>query len=232
MKSPLEHKPELVAAIGLLTVRWAALERQLAQLLELILESWGTGEAIYYSLGNFSQRIDLVEMTVLRAIREERHKKIAQALFTKIRRLWKSRNYLVHSHYVYYENLGPEGRAGHVTHLAGRDTSGEIRVLRGTWRTRDADGNIESESGPEKILNKGFGYQRRDKNGGYTIVPVNKGTFLNHAQHVYKRSRQVWLLDLSIRRRIVKLARPPSHGIPPPRSPRARNAVPKPPAGG
>jgi len=100
MESLLENDPNLIAGVGIVSARWAALERELSNLLGSLLRVRFAGDDAYYSPGNFTQRVELVRSIVRSSLKNKRHIKIAEALFRKIGRLWKTRNYLVHSHYV------------------------------------------------------------------------------------------------------------------------------------
>ena len=43
----------------------------------------------------------MLDALVRHSLAKSSHRKIAAKLFEKIRRLWKSRNFMLHSHYVY-----------------------------------------------------------------------------------------------------------------------------------
>lgn len=195
--SPLETDPELMSGLGLITARWAALETDLAELLGSLMLVPQAGPEAYYSIGNFTQRIDLVQSLVLASMNSERHSGMALALFDKIRRLWKSRNYLLHSHYVY------------VTRYA----DGIVTV-----KHRQAGFSLRFD---KPVKEEGHAYEKRGKNGLPEYVPVNRGTFLNHANQLSKRSRQVNLLRRAIYERITHLKKSaisPSSGKRHPRS--------------
>lgn len=198
MRSPLEYEPELVAGMGLITVRWAALEMGLADLFGSVLKIEPMGERGYYSISNFSQRIDLVETVVVGSLKEGIAKRASKSLFEKIRRLWKTRNYLVHSHYV-YSSRSASG-FGPTLIGVGKDL-GEHPAKR--WYIRREDEIVYNEDGSiaytvERTLEQGFAYQKRGKRPVPEYVFVNKGTFNNHAEQVSKRMRQVRLLKKSI----------------------------------
>jgi hypothetical protein len=196
MRSPLEHEPELIEGIGLITARWAALERELAQLLGVLMIQSTAGERIYYSVGNFSQRIEIVQAGVRTSMGDNPHYAIAEALFTKIRRLWKARNYLVHSHYVYAINY--EG-GGHSMYTAENPTAlGPHPDTRPSHPIRMKDSRTGEFLDESPVTSRGFAYEKRKQDGTTEIVPVNKGTFIAHANQLIKRGRQISRLKRAI----------------------------------
>ncbi len=154
------------------------------------------GERMYYAVGNFSQRADMVQAALIASMGASPHYPIANALFAKIRRLWKSRNYLVHSHYVYvirykgggYTKMGavdPSGLGAHPDTLPGRPI-----------RMRDLKTGQYVQEWP--VQSRGFAYEKRKQDGDVELIPVNKGTFLAHANQLIKRGRQVHRLTQAI----------------------------------
>ena len=173
-----------MSGLGLITARWAALETDLAELLGSLMLVPQAGVEAYYSIGNFTQRIDLVQSLVLASFNSERHARMALALCTKIKRLWKSRNYLLHSHYVY------------VT----RYVDGTVMV-----KQRHIGHSLRFN---KPVKEEGHAYEKRGKDGMPEYIPVNRGTFMNHADQLSKRSRQVNLLKRAIYERITHLKKP------------------------
>lgn len=181
LRSPLEGDPELMQGLGLVTARWATLESDLSELLGALLRVPQAADDAYYSIANFSQRIDLVQSLVLASLNSERHARMAKALFTKIKRLWKSRNYLLHSHYVYLTKYSD----GMTTVLERR---GEFNLrFKGT------------------VIEEGYAYESHKAGEQTEYVMVNRGTFLNHAAQLLKRSRQLVVLRRSVYERITHL---------------------------
>lgn len=195
MLSPLEYDPELIAGIGLITARWAALERQLAELLGTVMKAKTAGPNSYYAIGNFTQRIDLVQAAVVSTLTNAKHRKITTALFTKIRRIWKTRNYLVHSHYVYIAQYEDGTHSGLIAVGKG-PLKGKPLSLRAKAFIGPVGGPMTELTKP-RLIQEGFAYSKRD-NGRVTYHFVNKGTFANHAEQLRKRGWQVTLLARAI----------------------------------
>ena len=148
MQSPLEPEPALIAGVGLITVRWALLESVLSDVLGSLLLAQD-GDPAYYAMGAFSQRLAMVRGALRASILQPLHRRIADAILDRVAELWKARNSLIHSHYVYRE-----------------------------W--------VPDTSKPRKPVRKAYCYEHRGNDGQMTYVPVNKGTFLNHAEKVSK----------------------------------------------
>lgn len=102
MRSLLEENAELISCIGVITLRWSLLEQQMAMLLGEFIYDFDNGEAAYYAIGNFSQRVDLLR-SILRSQVRKQHHSLFEVWFEKVFRLWKTRNKLVHSAYSYAE---------------------------------------------------------------------------------------------------------------------------------
>jgi hypothetical protein len=170
------------------------LERELARLLGSLLKIEPAGEAVYYAVANFAQRIDLIEAMIVASLEPGKPLDAARALFTKIRRLWKSRNYLIHSHYVYakFDHHG-NFLGGFI--VEGR-TLGPHPRHKGTARVKVFRRGVEIPQIP--VASHGFAYVKHNPDGTTTHVPVNRGTFGNHADQLSKRSRQVQLLTKAI----------------------------------
>ena len=77
------------------------MESSLAELVGSIIASETVGEQAFYALSTFSQRLSLAERVTVAGIQDEQARKVCAALFIRISRLWKTRNKLVHSPYVY-----------------------------------------------------------------------------------------------------------------------------------
>jgi hypothetical protein len=225
MRSLLEHETDLIAGMGLVTTRWATLEHELAQLLGYFLKIEQAAEPIYYSLGNFSQRVDLIENVFRACLINERHTAIIEALMDRVRRLWKKRNYLIHSHYVYTER----GASGFGTTLVSIGSQlGPHPKLSVVNPKRE---EFYDESGrlvgvQEKTLEHGFAYVERKMGASPRYVFVNRGTFQNHADQLLKRSRQTRALHKRLMQGLMPLrqtALRSSDGRPHPRSPQNRS---------
>jgi hypothetical protein len=147
------------------------------------------GENLYYSVGNFSQRADLVQAALRGTLHNSRDVKIANALFEKIRRLWKARNNLVHSHYV-YEGVTKTftARLTGLTQALGKHPKDKFRD---DWGDHMTTGR--------------FVYEARGVGGDIRYVPVNKGTFENHAAQLSKRTRQIMRLEKAIELEVAPL---------------------------
>src|SRR5437868_11508731 len=101
MRSPLESEPDLVSGVGLVTVRWALLDDQLSQFISFLTKSEEIGRILYYSCGSFQQRIAMIEAALTAMYGEKDAVERIRATFKNIRRLWATRNRLIHSHYVF-----------------------------------------------------------------------------------------------------------------------------------
>lgn len=195
-RSPLEHEPDFVAGIGLLTARWAMLEAELATTLGLLIRNAEAGPTLYYALGSFQQRLNLIRAIMPEALTVERHRHIVRTLISRIARLWSDRNKLVHSHYVhrtvtqstvtYLSVAGPE-LGQHPKHRGG----GTVSITR-------EDGSVENP--PHQVLRREFGYRVAGTRPLKEFVPVNIGTFTNHADAVAKRSFQVDRVNHALRK--------------------------------
>lgn len=153
------------------------------------------GEKVYYSLGNFSQRIDAVQAALRGSMGDNPHYAIANALFSKIRRLWKSRNYLVHSHYVYviwHKGGGYAKIAAVPPDLGPHPSTAPSHPI----RMKDMRTGEFVQEWPE--VARGFAYEKHKADGSEELVPVNKGTFQAHAAQLVKRGRQVRKLTHAI----------------------------------
>jgi len=80
MRSPLEHEPELIAGIGLITVRWAALEQELEKLLGSLLKIEPASGRAFRAVVSFGARLDLVKALVSGSLKEGVAKRAALAL--------------------------------------------------------------------------------------------------------------------------------------------------------
>ena len=180
---PLEYEPELVAAIGLLMVRWATLEHELAKALGEFTKSQKVGDRIYYTVGSFGQRISMVEAACATSLVYPKHRAVALRLGKLIRRLWYTRSYLVHSHYGYANELGPNPTA--------------LQLMGPPHR----DGRVEIP---------GYFTPLGDK---MEFTPVNAGTFKNYADQVARRTMQVHRFSTAIARGRVRQMPPAYRGI-------------------
>lgn len=221
MRSPLEHEPEFIAGIGLITVRWAALEHELEGLLGSLLKIEPAGEKTLHAVVSFAARLALVRALVSASLADGTAKRAALALLDKIGDMWRARNFLLHSHYV-YAKFDHEGNYLGGMSSAGRKL-GEHPKLRGKVRGKfiGPDGR---EIPQPKVAHHGFAYMERQRDGGIKYVSVNKGTFDNHAALVLKRSGQVRLLKQAITTMAAPLKwgsfAPPLHDKRPPRATR------------
>jgi hypothetical protein len=196
--SPLEYEPELVSGLGLITVRWATLEHELAHLLGEFCKAENIGQAMYYGLGSFRQRLDVVQAAVNAGVVYPRHRQIANRLYERIVRLWKTRNKLVHSYYGY-------GNA--------QQNPSDVQTAGPPYR----DGRTEIPGyfilGPDGISQK--------------FCAVSPSTFDNHAKQLMKRTVQIRQIARAIHEERVRLMRPAARGYakPRPRSPQARRSA-------
>jgi hypothetical protein len=203
MRSPLEFDPELISGAGLITARWAALESVMAEVLGNLLKVESAGPHVYYALSNFSQRVDFVQEACKASFTSEKHCKISDALFAKVKRLWKTRNYLIHSHYVYVAPPDRDGRQSVLLNLS-KDggPSPKDDFIGAAVGGRSSIGQLVNEKLPV-----GFAYEERKLDGAVRYVPVNKGTFQNHAAQLSKRARQMNLLRHALLYEMVPLRR-------------------------
>lgn len=156
------------------------------------------GDRAYYAIGNFSQRVDLAQAICLASLRDDQCGKAATALFEKIRRLWKARNYLVHSHYAYVE-LDNKGNMLSALSGEGRNL-GKHPKIRAMQKTGAVLIDSEGEKIPQpQTAHHGFAYEKRQLDGSVKYVLVNAGTFQNHADQLSKRLRQIRTLTKAIR---------------------------------
>jgi hypothetical protein len=173
------------------------------------MKAGSAGPNCYFALGNFTQRIDLVQAAVQSTLTNATHRKIAAALFTKIRRIWKTRNYLIHSHYVYVAEFEDGTYSAMIGMGKDRGFHGDKpRAPRPQSYWQNPDGTREYISQP-KLVQEGYAYEKRD-NGKKTYHFVNKGTFANHAEQVYRRTRQIDLLCHAIRHGRTPIVKPES----------------------
>jgi hypothetical protein len=187
MHSPLELAPEFVAKIGLINVRWSALDKGLAELLGRFLRVDHAGEAALFAIGSFSQRMQLLLAISHYSIEEELHTQILESLLHKIDGLWKQRNLFVHSHYVHK-----------TTYKNGIEV-----VLMGDGGHPFTPEAIDS--GDRPIVNRSFGYLKHQRNKSDKFVPINKGALSNHAQQVARRGRQIMVVVKAIDTGIIGL---------------------------
>ena len=210
MRSPLEHDPELVALLGLITVRWSALEDALAELLGRFMRVDHAGHSALFALTSFSQRLELISSVASYSVESKRHADTIARLLKKIGDLWIARNYFVHSHYI------------HQTVYPNRTT---IQMIREDEFALNPDA-ISTEG--EVTVSRSFGYVKRKHDGTEQFVPVNRGTFHNHAVKVHRRGRQVLVVVKALDTQIINLRKdaPVNYVRLSPRSPRYASHVP------
>ena len=204
MQSPLELEPELVRLLGLITIRWAALDDALSELLGRFMRVDHAGPAAFFSLANFSQRLALISSTATYSIKSEHHLAITIKLLSKIGDLWLKRNNFVHAHYVHQSEY----------------SDGIIVTL-----VRDSGEGLTEEAlddGGKPVKSRSFGYLKRKRGGDSEFVPVNRGSLQNHADRVARRGRQVMALVKALDTGIVTLRAdsPTTYRRLSPRSPR------------
>lgn len=225
MRSLLEHEPELIERVGLITVRWSALESELADLLGTLMRAREAGERAYFSVGSFGQRADLVEAATLGSLASPNHRRVAAAIFKKIKTLWKTRNYLVHGNYVFTAS-SPQGHSLALTKMGRKLREGPIFGERMVIMITPDETEI-----PLELTTGGYAYEKWNIHGVRDYVPVNKGTYDNHALQVMKRSGQIRRLASFIEQEIAPLDAPSSlRGTPHPRSHKDQSGSPRPPA--
>ncbi|WP_346892453.1 hypothetical protein [uncultured Roseibium sp.] len=114
LKSPIENEPEMLRLLGLITARWAAAEHQMALLLGQVLGDDDSAIQVYYALGAFRSRQQLV-LTLVRSAEisnlqlskfTEFHKRASERTLEKLGKLWNTRNDYMHSPYVSGEKKG------------------------------------------------------------------------------------------------------------------------------
>lgn len=111
-RSPAEDNPNVLRLLGLITVRWADAEAQMAALLGDLLSDNEAATSLYYSLGSFRQRQQLV-LTLVKTqmLRDEEdsvpldgnsafYGRAAERCLLKLGKIWSTRNDFLHSIYV------------------------------------------------------------------------------------------------------------------------------------
>lgn len=169
---------------------------------------------MYYSLGSFSQRLNLVAVAATEGFAEEADRKTAETLIKRIRRLWQARNSLIHSHYIY----AAEGKGGHL--MQSRIEGDTLSTFRwpevpfvATFTRADGEGlSISQEYSGAK-----FGYEKvRSGSSARDFKPVNESTFSNHAAEISRRVADIRSLTDAIIHK-TKLLRPrPLRTVAPP----------------
>jgi hypothetical protein len=108
LKSPAESEAEILRLLGLISVRWAAAENQMAILLGKVLKDEAAALQVYYTLGTFRSRQQLV-LAIVRSAETyelrlgrftEFEKRSAERVLEKLGKLWNTRNDYMHSPYV------------------------------------------------------------------------------------------------------------------------------------
>ncbi|MEZ5920274.1 MAG: hypothetical protein R3C60_02875 [Parvularculaceae bacterium] len=97
--SPLELDDELCRQLGILTARWSMLEEALYRLLGHLIGDEDTARKMYFSLGAFRQRIELIKAAADEQILIEGDFFTCSDLLTKIYDLFKKRSTLIHRAY-------------------------------------------------------------------------------------------------------------------------------------
>lgn len=212
MRSPLEHDPDLVLAIGTITVRWSLMESSLAELVGSVIASEYMGQQAFYALSTFSQRMALAERITIAGLRDNKAKKISAALFQKVARLWKTRNRLVHSPYVY--RVDRMGGGSSTFYQSRRDLGDHPSKRQNELITAFYD--PREEQTPEvirtrheralanhRVKHEGFAYISVGASGDKKIVPINSGAFQSHAEKLSRRIRQIQLLKRYIDQGVI-----------------------------
>lgn len=197
MRSPLEHEPDLISGVGLITVRWAVLEDALSNLFGRTLKIEPAGEQAYYAIGNFSQRVDLIEAALIGSFRDDLPKRVTRKIFEQIRRLWKTRNRLVHSHYVYAE---VDWEGNHIGSLVGIGMGPNLGTHPKEWAGKPVivTGPDGIEMPQPRTSAHGFAYVTHTKSGEVKYSLVNRSTFEGHAAKVSQSARRIAKLDRAI----------------------------------
>ena len=200
MRSPLEHKPEFVQLLGLITIRWAVLEQGLAELLGQFAKTPHIGASLYYSTGTFRQRLKLINYSIRSGLEEQRHKDICLHLTGRIGNIWDARNNLIHSHYIY--RITDE--LGHLDlHMEGTELMENLEEMPAA--SVSTGGKVR----PSKEKSRSFGYLTYRPDGTVkNFKPVNSGTFKNHIFALSKRTRQTERLINAIKRGRVPIVGP------------------------
>ena len=97
--STAEDDPEITQLIGVIVVRWATLDINLLEVLSFVLKNKEAAEIIYFSLGNFKARLDIITNLVLELWPKEDEARKAHILnlLNRVNRLSGTRNDIVHS---------------------------------------------------------------------------------------------------------------------------------------
>ena len=169
MHSPLELAPDHVEKIGLISVRWSALENGLAELLGRFLRVDHSGEAAYFAISNFSQRLGIISAVAEYSIENDRDAAVIARLLEKIEGLWGQRNKYIHSHFVHRTTY-----ADGVQIMLYSDGGEPFRPS-----------NLDS--GDLQVVKSEFGYLRTKRKSPREFVPINLGALQNHAKFHLKK---------------------------------------------
>ncbi len=187
MHSPLELAPDHVEKIGLISVRWSALENGLAELLGRFLRVDHSGEAAYFAISNFSQRLGIISAVAEYSIENDRDAAVIARLLEKIEGLWGQRNKYIHSHFVHRTTY-----ADGVQIMLYSDGGEPFRPS-----------NLDS--GDLQVVKSEFGYLRTKRKSPREFVPINLGALQNHANQVARRGRQIELAVKCLDTEVIRL---------------------------
>lgn len=176
------------------------LEHKLAESLGQLIGNKVAGPVLYYGLNSFNQRLTITQATAAEVLLNERHREFAKLLLTRIGRLWSDRNKLVHSNFAHRQVMEFGEILMSAAGRGGKHPSQRRHIKR--FFVTGPDGSRER---PTDILKQDFGYEVVKAGGDTEFVPVNKGTFVNHADAVGRRCAQVAILSRAIQRGRVKL---------------------------
>ena len=95
--SPVKD-PEIIHQLGSLTAGWGALDNVLVELLCRLLHEDPAGEVIYFTLGSFKSRLDVIQNLIIELMEEgDQRKQLLLKLLERISDLSLKRNEMVHS---------------------------------------------------------------------------------------------------------------------------------------
>jgi hypothetical protein len=100
MHSPIEQHPEILHWLGVITARWSVVESLLANTLGDILNDRRKAVTIYYSLGSFRQRQQLILSVATAHLQPSYQRRIIERCLEKLGKLWSARNGFMHSPFI------------------------------------------------------------------------------------------------------------------------------------
>lgn len=98
-KSPIEHDPEYITLLGLISARWTLTEEALCMLFVELIGDEETARRVYLSQGGFRQRIEMVKAACAAQFEDNNYCDEMLAVLSRVYDHFKVRNRLMHSPY-------------------------------------------------------------------------------------------------------------------------------------